>query len=191
MKKVIFLLFGLCLFASNVAFADEDDLWGNYMDINFYNTPKQTAVSDEQFENTVEKVKQKQDNKFFNKLFSTEPKKMKGESFQQSNETSLIEDIQKETPVLMIPYELKKLNGEILPVGHYQAVFEKDKDGFVVMKLYQAHYMVAQFPAEETEEDLFDEYINYIKLNDFNDKYVKINYGSMDFNAVAFVEKIK
>ena len=188
MKKVLFLIFSLFFITSSVVLAD-DDLWGNYGDINFYNPPKQTAVSDEQFNKTVETVKEKQNAKFFNKLFSNEPKKLKGESFQQSNETELISDIQKETPVLMIPYELKDLNGETVPVGHYQTVFEKDKNGFVTLKLYQAHYMVAQFPAEETDEDVYDDHINYVKLDDYDEKYIKIIFGSMDFNAIAFIEK--
>ena len=57
------------------------------------------------------------------------------------------------------------------------------------MKLYQAHYMVAQYPAQETEEDLYDEHINYLTLDDFEGNKVKINYGSMDFNAFAIVER--
>lgn len=114
---------------------------------------------------------------------------MKGESYQQSNETELIKGINKETPVLRVPYELKTVDGGTLPIGHYQTEFEKDDKGYVTMKLYQAHYMVAQYPAQETEEDLYDEHINYLTLEDFDENKVKINYGSMDFNAFAIVER--
>ena len=89
------------------AFAEGDGgLWDNFGDINFYNSEKQTAVSDEQFDETVEKVKEKQKKKgLFN--FNRKPKKMKGESYQQSNETEILKGISKETPVLRVPYELK------------------------------------------------------------------------------------
>lgn len=186
MKKLIIILSALITFSP--VFADEFDsgLWDNFGDINFYNSDKQTAVSDEQFDETVEKVKSKKRKPLF---APKEPKKMKGESYQQSNETELIKGINKETPVLRVPYELKTVDGGTLPIGHYQAEFEKDDNGFVTMKLYQAHYMVAQYPAQETEEDLYDEHINYLTLDDFEGNKVKINYGSMDFNAFAIVER--
>lgn len=187
MRNKILLLFALILTFSSGCFADDADLWSNFGDINFYNTPKQTAVSDEQFDKTVDNVKEKQKKRG---IFSNrEPKKMKGESYQQSNETEIIRGIDKETPVLRVPYELKALDGSTVPIGHYQAVFEKDEDGFVTMKLYQAHYLIASYPAQETEEDLFDEHINYLTLDDYEGNKVKINYGSMDFNAFAIVDK--
>lgn len=188
MKKE-FLILIAALITFTPAFAEGDGgLWDNFGDINFYNSEKQTAVSDEQFDETVEKVKEKQKKKgLFN--FNREPKKMKGESYQQSNETEILKGISKETPVLRVPYELKTQDGGVLPIGHYQAVFEKDEDGAVTMRLYQAHYLMAQYPAQETDEDLFDEHINYLTLEDFGENKVKINYGSMDFNAFAIVER--
>lgn len=188
MKKNLLALMISVILISPCCAEGDGDLWDNYGDINFYNSDKQTAVSDEQFDETVEKVKEKQKKKgLFN--FNKEPKKMKGESYQQSNETEFLNGISKETPILRVPCELKKLDGETLPIGHYQVEFEKDDEGFVTLKLYQAHYMIAQYPAQETDEDLFDEHINYLTLEDFGENKVKINYGSMDFNAFAIVDK--
>ncbi len=187
MKKAILTTLAF-LITLAPAIAEDSGLWDNFGDINFYNSNEQTAVSDEQFDKTVETVKEKQKRRgFFN--FNREPKKMKGESYQESNETEILKGITTETPVLVVPCELKTPTGEILPIGHYQAVFEKDDDGFVTMKLYQAHYLIAQFPAQETEEDLFDEHINYLTLDDYDETKVKINYGSMDFNAFAIINK--
>ncbi len=187
MKRFLIIFTMIFLTGMNVIRAEDDGLWDNFGDINFYNSDEQTAVSDKQFDETVENVKEKQ-KKF--KLFGPrEPKKMKGQSYQESNETEFLSGIKNETPVLRIPYELKTLSGTVLPIGHYQAVFEKDSEGAITMKLYQAHYMLAQYPAQETEEDLFDDKINYLTIEDYNDKQVKINYGSMDFNAFAIVNK--
>lgn len=187
MKKILTLFFAIIWGCFSGIYAEDEGLWDNFGDINFYNSEEQTAVSDEQFDKTVETVKEKQKKKG---LFAPrEPKKMKGASYQESNETEIISGIDKETPILRVPYELKTLDGKILPIGHYQAVFEKDDEGYVIMKLYQAHYMIAQYPAQETEEDLFAEKINYLTLEDFDERKVKINYGSMDFNAFAIIDK--
>ena len=67
-----------------------------------------------------------------------EPKKMKGSSYQESNETEFFSNIVIETPVLRIPYELLTLDGKTIPIGHYQTIFEKDDNGVVTVKLYQA-----------------------------------------------------
>ncbi len=188
MKKVILLL-AVILLSTTPIKAEDAGLWDNFGDVNFYTSDEQTAVSDEQFEETVDKVKEKQKKRG---LFTPrEPKKMKGESFQQSNETEIIKGIKSDTPVLRIPYELKTYTGDIVPIGHYQAEFEKNEAGEIMMKLYQAHYLIAEYPAQETEEDLFDEHINYLTLEDFDEDKVKINYGSMDFNAFAIVEKVQ
>ena len=187
MKKSFLISIISILLLSTSAKAEDAGLWDNFGDINFYQPEEQTAVSDEQFDKTVENVKEKQKKRGFFK--PKEPKKMKGHSLQQSNETQLISDIEKETPVLRVPYELKTLNGETIPIGHYQTFFEKDEEGFITMKLYQAHTMIAQFPAQETDEDLFEEHINYLTLDDYNTDKVKINYGSIEFNAFAIVDK--
>ena len=185
MRKIFLLLIILGITSCSVSAENDNGIWDNYGDTNFYGTQKQTAVSDEKFDKTIEKVKEKQ--KGF-KLFSREKKSFKGDNLQQSNETEILKGIETETPVLTIPYQLKKLDGSILPVGHYQIYVEKENDK-LIMKFYQAHYLIAQYPAIQTEEDLFEEYINYLTIDDFDETHAKINFGSIDFNAYAIVEK--
>lgn len=188
MKRVLLILISILISSAGTVLADESDLWDNFGDVNFYNTEKNTAVSDEQFDETVNKIKEKQKNSgLFN--FNKGPKKMKGASYQESNETELIKQMTQDTPVLMIPCELVTSEGKVVPIGHYQVEFVKDENDFVKMKLYQAHYVIAEVPAVETEEDLYDEHLNYLTLDDYEGDRVKINYGSMDFNAFAIVNK--
>lgn len=186
MKKIFSILFILSLLSCSALAEDDGGIWDNYGDTNFYGSQKQTAVSDENFEKTLEKVKEKKNKGF--KLFNREKKQFQGDKLQESNETEILRGIETETPVLVVPCDLRKTDGTILPSGHYQVVTEKN-DNKLAMKFYQAHYMVAEFPAVETEEDLFDEYINYLTLDDFDENHVKINFGSIDFNAYAIVEK--
>jgi len=186
MKKLLILTF-MIIFLTPLVKAEDAGLWDNFGDPNIYIPDEQTAVSDEQFDKTVETVKEKQKKRGFFK--PKEPKKMKGESLHQSNETEIISGIEKETPVLRIPYELLTQAGDIIPIGHYQVLVEKDEDNFITMKFYQAHNLIAQFPAEETDEDLFDEHINYLTLEDFGETKVKINYGSIEYNAFTIINK--
>ena len=187
MKKMFLMsLLSILFFTPNLK-AEDAGLWDNFGDTNIYIPEEQTAVSDEQFDKTVENVKEKQKKRGFFK--PKEPKKMKGSSYQESNETEFFSNIVIETPVLRIPYELLTLDGKTIPIGHYQTIFEKDDNGIVTVKLYQAHTLIAQLPAQETEEDLFEDKINYLTLEDFDENKVKINYGSINFNAIAIIDK--
>ncbi len=185
MKRLLCITIGILCF-SLTAFGEDSGLWDNFNDGSGYSSQKQTAVSDEQFDKTVEKVKNDKQKGLFS--FGKKNKKLKGDSIQESNETELIKGIDKELPVLLVPCELLTDNGEILPIGHYQAIFEKIDDK-LYMKLYQAHNLAGTFRAWETEEDLYDEHLNYLTLDEYNSTTVKVNYGSMDYNAVVFIKK--
>ena len=73
-----------------------------------------------------------------------------------------------------------------MPVGHYQVAGEKI-DGNIYLKFYQAHNLLANIKATETNSDFNEEEINFVKLLPENDSQVKIIYGSVDFNAYALV----
>ena len=189
MKRFLFI-FLLMLFAAMPAVAGDVDLpasgdiWDNYnTNQEFYGQDK-PAVSDEQFEKAIEEIKYKQD-----KLGSWIKKlqKPRGKEYRQSNETEVInEEVEdKDTmPVICIPVDLNVGDG-VLPVGHYQVKGEKDENGNVVLKLYQAQYVMAQFPATETSDDFNEDTITFVKwLSEGEDK-IKLIYGSIDFNAYA------
>ena len=189
MKRFLYI-FLLMLFAAMPAVAGDVDLpasgdiWDNYnTNQEFYGQDK-PAVSDEQFEKAIEEIKYKQD-----KLGSWIKKlqKPRGKEYRQSNETEVInEEVEdKDTmPVICIPVDLNVGDG-VLPVGHYQVKGEKDENGNVVLKLYQAQYVMAQFPATETSDDFNEDTITFVKwLSEGEDK-IKLIYGSIDFNAYA------
>lgn len=176
MKRFFLIFFIAYLMTSGISYAEDGDLWDNFGDTNVYG---QTPVTDEEFEKAIESKKGK-------------PKKPKdrllrnGESYQQSNETQFLSKIPKELPILLIPINLSLQEDVILPIGHYQVSGEK-KDGKVYLKLYQAHNLLANLPAVETNSDFNEEEINFVKLLQENESQVKIIYGSVDFNAYAIV----
>jgi hypothetical protein len=175
MRKFFVILFIMAFMPC--VFADEDDgsLWDNYGDQNFYGTQK--YVSDKDFEKAVEsKTRKKKKDKNI----------PKGDMYRESNETDAIINTKIELPILSVPMDLY-INESALPVGHYQIKGEK-LDGKPVLKLYQAHYLIAQLPAVETKDDFGQKELNFVKLIDYNDHAIKIIFGNLDFNAYAIVE---
>ena len=61
------------------------------------------------------------------------------------------------------------------------------EDKKIYLSLYQAHYLKAKFEATETEEDYGEDEVNFIKIKEYNDSFVKFIFGSIDFNAYAYV----
>ena len=174
MKKILSLLISTFLLSVCPVFAD--DLWDNFGDSNVYG---QTPVSEEEFEKAIQ---DKQGKKPKNKNIP------KGENFSQSNETEILSDTTKELPILLLPLPLKIKDGYTIPIGHYQVEGEKNNNGEVFIKLYQAHYVIAKIPAEETEDDFGEETINFVKLQPHGDYHVELLYGGLDFNAFAIID---
>lgn len=171
--------------ADDVDMPATGDLWDNWNNKDDGREAK--PVSDEEFDKAIEQVDKKV-NKWKN--WAQKRKLPKGEEFSQSNETEMINDgYNNETPVypvLCVPVELA-VGEDTLPVGHYQVKGEKINDQ-PVLKFYQAHYEMAQFPATETNDDFGEETISFVKWEPVNDNQIKVMYGSLDFNAYAIID---
>lgn len=174
MRKLFVILFGILILTTNYAYAD-GDLWDNFGDQNSYG---QKPVTDEEFDKALKSKQRK-------------PKRdkniPKGEEFRQSNETDFVNTIKENLPVLCISSPLKINEDSVLPVGHYQVKGEM-KDGQPRIKLYQAHFLMADFPAVETNEDYDQPEINFVGMLDHSETQYKIIFGSVDFNAYAIVD---
>ncbi|MBQ8460529.1 hypothetical protein IJ541_10575 [bacterium] len=187
MKYFFSLLISLLFLTLPVKAGDIDlpsngDLWDNWNSSqDFYGQDKN--ITDEDFEKTVKKLEEKKNKKLKKKNTP------KGEEFRQSNETEIINEQigdKDSLPVICLPVEL--LVGEgILPVGHYQVKGEKNGNK-ITLNFYQAQFLMAQIPAAETTEDFGEDEILFIKWEPDGDYKIKIMYGSMEFNAYAYVE---
>lgn len=187
---IIFLFIIISFPTSLIAAADDietsstGDLWDNW------NTREEgreaKPVSDEDFDKALEQA-DKKINKW--KHWAENRKKPKGQEFSQSNETEVINNEQEKNdnslPVLTFPFELKA-GEDYMPVGHYQLKGEKI-DGQPVFKFYQGNIEMAQFPAEETNDDFGEETISFAKWTPENDNEIKVMFGSMDFNAYSII----
>ena len=171
MRKIFAIIFSLFIFCNGICLAD--DLWDNFGDQNSYG--KQQFVSDDEFDKALESKKRKKN------------KKIKGEEFHQSNETQAITDTEEELSILCVPANLVVDGDVIIPTGHYQVIGEK-RAGKPVLKLYQAHFLIAEIPATETNDDFGQESVNFVSVTDAPGNKLKIIFGSIDFNAFAVVD---
>lgn len=199
MKNLLYIMFVLFLFNAllicgnsvvsknflPVAYAEDEDLWGNF-NTDLSTPQQQRFVSDEEFEAAIKKKNKKMDKWKKILLNNGSPR---GEEFSKSNETEEINNNQgneASLPVLALPVEIKTNDGYI-PVGHYQVKGENN-NGKIILNLYQAHNLVAQIPATETNDDYEQEEILFANWISEDDNHIKLIYGSLDYNAYATVE---
>lgn len=80
------------------------------------------------------------------------------------------------------------IDGKPLEKGYYNVMSERNKeDNKIYLSFYQGHFLKAKIQATETEEDYGEEEVNFVKIKSYNDSFVKLIFGSIDFNAYAYV----
>ncbi len=174
MRKTIIIFFAI-IFIAGTAGNGQGEIWDYFGDQNVYG---QKAVSDEEFEQALEskKKKKRQDKNI-----------PKGAEFHQSNETKFIKEAGEDLPVLCVPMDIKLSENNVLPTGHYQVAGEK-RNGKPYLKLYQAHYLMAEIPAIETQDDFNEKTVQFVNLIENGENQVKIIFGTLDFNAYSIVD---
>ena len=188
LKKFIILTLTFCIFGTLCVFAEED--WSCYDNIdNAWDGQK--AITNKQFEETMNALEANRKKKESKQLEKT-LKKMGGESLipqMDAHNEKMVnekpEDIVDEGQLINIPVDFT-VNGQAVERGFYKVVGEKNADGVYIM-LYQAHILKAKIKARETDDDFNEEYIQFVRLLPFNENHMKIIFGSIAFNAVAYI----
>jgi hypothetical protein len=176
MKKFLTIILVSGLLSLVSARADEESPWGDF-DANLNIPNAAPVVTDQEFQKAIDsKLKKKKKNKNI----------PKGNMFRNSDETTFINDVPEDLPVIPIPLDLV-IEDRVLPSGHYQVKGEKI-DGKTVLKFYQAHYLIAQLPVIEINDDFGEKNINFIKLIDHSDTQVKLIFGNLEFNAYRIID---
>ncbi len=172
--------------------ADED--WSSYDNIdNAWDGQK--AITNKQFEETMNALqankKRKEDRKREKAI-----RKVKGASLipqMDAHNDNMINENPEETvdegQLINIPVDFV-VNGQAVERGFYKVLGEKKDDGVYIM-LYQGHDLKAKIKARETNDDFDEQYIQFVRLLPFNDHQMKIIFGSIAFNAVAYINFIE
>ena len=74
-----------------------------------------------------------------------------------------------------------------LEKGFYKVIAEKDENGDIYFSFYQSRFFKGKVRASETTNDFGKDTIDFIDLQSFDDNFIKIIYGSLDFNAYAYI----
>ena len=190
MNRFIYIL-AILLFCSQAFAMDLDDfvgadrMWDG-----------QKSITNKEFEDAIN-VLQKKQKKKEEKQRNKKIKKISGGGTSLHSGLDPMSEIKSIDPLtkndddgllLNVPVKMV-IDGKILDEGYYNVYGERDKDTKTVyLTFYQAHYPMGKVKAKETNEDYNDENINFVRLIPYNDRYIKILFGSLDFNAYAFVE---
>ena len=172
-----------------------DDFFDNYAGIE-HAWDGQKPITNQEFEDAIKVIegnkKQKEEKQRKKKI-----KKLSGGGTSLHSNLDPMQEIQSQEPIgkndksmgelLNIPVSII-VGNDVLEPGYYGISVEKDvNDNKLYLLFYQAHSLLGKLPAIETCEDDDAETINFVKIIPFNDNYLKILYGSLDYNVFVYV----
>lgn len=157
----------------------------------------QKSITNKEFEqaiNTLEANKVKKDEKQRKKLI----KKVGGGGTSLHSELNPDGEINALTPakknedgmLLNIPVNLI-IDETPLDKGFYKVMAEKDKNNDIYLLFYQSQFFKGKVRACETNDDYEKDSLDFVELIPYNDHFVKIIFGSLDFNAYAYVRYVE
>lgn len=193
MKKK-FLILTILSIAFCPIFAHADDDWSSFDNVdNAWDGQK--TITNKQFEETMDALQAKKKKKEA-KAKEKAIKKLKGTSLtpeMDAHKDDILNEDPGEAPeecqVVNIPVDFI-IDEKKIERGYYRVIGERKEDGVYLM-LYQAHTLKAKIKARETKEDFDESHITFAKIIPYNDQYMKIIFGSVDFNAYAYIPFIE
>ena len=193
MKKLlsiilIFLLTAPCVFS-------EDDFFDNYTGIDRA-WDGQKPVTNQEFENAIDVLQSKQKKKEARKK-KRKIRRISGGGTSLHNALDPASEIQAQAPLtnkeegvlLNLTVDII-VDGKILEKGYYNIFGEKDKADNIYISLYQSQFLKGKVKAKETQNDYESEDINFVKIIPYDETYIKIVFGCLDFNAYTFVRYV-
>lgn len=189
MKRYFFVTFSIFCFLAGSCFADE---WDSLLNVDRA-WDAQKSITNKEFEEALDyKEQAKKQNE--EKIKKKKVKKISGGG------TSLHNELEPSGEILENPILKKNEDGILLNVpvnliiddiplekGYYKIMAQKDKNNDIYLLFYQSQFFKGKVRASETDNDFEEETIDFAKLIPYNDSFVKIIYGSLDFNAYAYV----
>ena len=190
MKKKLAILLGLFFVLACPAVLAEG--WDDYADLDRA-WDGQKTITNKEFEDVMSMLEAKKKKKEARKKRRS-AKKISGggtslhTELNPDNEINEIELKPKdEGYVINLPVYLI-IDGKPLDKGYYKVLAEKGEDNCIYIMFYQSHSLMGKVKADETEEDFNKETVNFADILPYNDRFVKLIYGSIDFNACTLVQ---
>ena len=190
MKKVLLILV-LVVLLCPTGYADE---WDTFLE-NDRNWDGQKSITNKEFEeaiNTMEGNKKKKEAKQKKRKI----KKISGGGTSLHNELNPNNEILKQNEIkkpeeedliLNVPVNMI-IDGKLLDKGYYKVIGEKDNNGDIYLLFYQSQFFMGKVKAYETRDDYGQEKINFVEMIPEQNCYIKVIYGSLDFNAYTYIK---
>lgn len=190
MKKQILFPILLTLLLSTPCVLAES--WDDYADLDRA-WDGQKTITNKEFEQVMDALQEKQKKKEARQK-KKQAKKISGGGTSLHTELNPdkeireinLSDTTKEGILLNLPVCIT-IDGQELDKGYYQVFAERSPDKKIYINFYQSQYLKGKIEAEETEDDFGQEEVNFAQIIPFNERFVKIIFGCIDFNAFSYV----
>lgn len=194
MKKFILIALILHLFCPFV-FADEldeaMDMWSAGQNDSSFTGQK--MITDEQFDKTVDKLKQKERDNKRKKWWQRKAPEIKPlcpvpetQNMFQSTELDSVQKNINITPTIMIPAEVETPYGETIEPGFYKMSYSNE-NGINYLTLTQNAKTTYKIPAQNAQEEYETTDLNYGKAITLNNNDIKLIYGNVDVSIEVYL----
>jgi len=189
-RKFISTLFVLFFITTSTAFAEG---WDDIGDLDRA-WDGQKTITNKEFEQVMEHLESKK-KKAEEKKKRKRAKKISGGGTSLHSELNPDKNIniitklkpEKEEGILInIPVVLY-VEEKPLEKGYYNVFAERSDDKKIYIKFYQSQYFKGKVEATETDDDFSEENVDFARIVEYNNSFVKIIFGCIDFNAYAYI----
>ncbi len=190
MKKYFFgIIIALCILAP-MSFAED---WDDFSNLDRA-WDGQKTITNKEFEEVMDALQANQKKKEAKQRKKAIKKIGGGGTSLHSdlNPDKSFSEIQKVSPeqegiLVNVPVHLM-IDGNVLEKGYYKLIAQRDeKDKKIYILFYQSQFLKGKVQAEETEDDFGEENLDFARLIPYNDSFVKMVFGCIDFNAFAYI----
>lgn len=105
------------------------------------------------------------------------------------NKINEIPDLKSKTEegvLVNIPVRLI-LGDNFLEKGFYKVLARRDDDKKIYVSFYQSQFFKGEIEVTETDDDFGEDEIDFAKLLPYNKSFMRMIFGSLDFNAYAYI----
>lgn len=190
MKKYFFaIIIALCILAP-MSFAED---WDDFSNLDRA-WDGQKTITNKEFEEVMDALQANQKKKEAKQRKKAIKKIGGGGTSLHSdlNPDKSFSEIQKVSPeqegiLVNVPVHLM-IDGNVLEKGYYKLIAQRDeKDKKIYILFYQSQFLKGKVQAEETEDDFGEENLDFARLIPYNNSFVKMVFGCIDFNAFAYI----
>ena len=83
------------------------------------------------------------------------------------------------------------IDGNVMDKGYYNVVASRDEDKKIYISFYQSQFLKGKVEATETNDDYGEAEVDFAKISGYQGSFVKLIFGSIDFNAYAYIPYVE